>query len=249
MFILISFALSLSLNAQEFAEPIPRPGPNPKLVASSSVGSVVELGGCVPEGKTGTAEPRVRGLAESNNLSRVDVLARLIFAESLSTGYWKGRCQFSSPDALMESIGWGIMNRVNKIKSAPDPYYDVVFAKGQFGTSFSAGTEERRNPFAKAFLCPHAASEYLSGASISAKAPELFEKARELAHRIIEEYSANGIPARYQRISNFFYPRSEWYGEMRPNWARNSDPTKNRGYLNLAGTTGNQAPCAEFYRL
>lgn len=199
-----------------------------------------ELQNCKPQGPE--FEANALRAAKAAKLTNSEVLARLIYAESLSTGFWKGRCKANSAQDIFTTIGWGIMNRVQKSRSS-DPYYATIFAKSQFGTSFYA-TPAKDNPFSRAFLCPLSAKDYLPK---SFSADELFAQAQKTADDIIGEYGeSKTIPAGYKGITNFFYPRSEFYGELRPGWAPNTDPTKNKGYLNLMKS---ENPCVEYYRL
>lgn len=137
------------------------------------------------------------------------------------------------------------MNRV-KIKSLTnqDAYSDVIFAKKQFSTSFSA---RKPNPFAIAFLCPLESQKYLDKSKKGGAAEDLFRKAFAVSSSIIRSFEANGIPEKYRGITNFFYPRSEYFGEIRPVWAKNRNPQTNRGYIDLLQVKFD--PCVEFYRL
>jgi hypothetical protein len=204
--------------------------------------ATVELGKCEPP-KSGE-EAKARSEATDEKLTAADVLARLIFSESLSTGYWRQKCESPSAPALMTSIAWGILNRVpSKQRSQTSAYYNVIFKPEQFRTSFSG---KKADPFAVAFLCPLHASDYLKTTSDPKGAPELFSEALKTADSVLAEFKKNGIPAHYRGLTNFFYPRSEFFGEMRPSWAPNPDPTKNQGYVPLLGSVN---PCVEFYRL
>lgn len=205
----------------------------------------------------GFAEEMVaRKAAEVAGLGREEVLARLIFAEALSTGYWSGRCQAVSGVSLFEGIGWGVARRIRDragqgAHSLSDKVvYDVVFARNQFRTSFSG--RGKPNPFAQALLCPASAQAYLDQAGRRDVAVlALFDQARRVASGIVAEldsHLAQGTPLRHPalRASNFFYPHSERFGEMRPPWAANSDPRRNPGYLPLGAE---ERPCVEFYDL
>ncbi len=150
-----------------------------------------------------------------------------------------------SADAILTSIGWGTINRV-KIKSATnlDTYSDVIFGRKQYSTSFSG---KKTNPFAESFLCPLKSQQYLDRAKKKVDGKALFAKSRAIAHDIVHQFESSGIPQKYRGITNFFYPQSEYFGEIRPTWAANKDPQKNRGYINLLGEKNK--PCVEFYRL
>ncbi len=220
------------------------------ISVSVSQAALTELGGCVPgSASAGSEEAHARSEAEKAKLSDSEVLARLIFSEALSSGYWRGLCNASSTEALFTSIGWGIVNRVKK-SSGSDALFDTVFARGQFRTSFSSAKKaidgfsgKITNPFAAAFLCPHRAQIYLNQSSQQPSAIILFEKAHAVAKEIV---STPTIPEKYRGITNFFYPKSEFFGEMRPPWAKNSVASKNKGYRDiLVG----EKPCVEFYSL
>lgn len=215
------------------------------VTANSS--SAVELGGCNPQ-RLSEKEPEetfARKEAEKAGLSKEEILARLIYSESLSSGYWNKKCQAKSGDDVMAAVGWGVMNRVKgKMKTSLDAYSDVVFAKMQFRTSFSSKND---NPFAAAFLCPAKSQGYLDQCSDKPSADKLYRTAQDTAKKIIDEYEKSGIPTNYKGVTNFFYPQSEFFGEMRPAWAKNPDPTKNKGYVNILNVT--EKPCVEYYRL
>lgn len=200
---------------------------------------VTELGGCQQQIDPvhRSEEYFVRQEAEKAGLNQVEVLARLIYSESLSTGYWKKRCEAPSSEKLMEAIGWGILNRVELIKSHPNPYTEVIFKKNQFRTSFSS---KKKNPFAIAFLCPNRAEDYLQGISADLSAVALYQQAQRVAHQLVSEYQKKGIPLRLRGITHFFYPRSEFFGELKPTWAVKAKE------VNLFNSKN---PCVEFYRL
>lgn len=190
--------------------------------------------------------------AESAGLGDAEILARLIYSEALSTGYWKNKCSAPSADDLMKSIGWSLMNRVEKIKKKPgNPYWSVVFQPQQFATSFSSNVKQGRKSFATYFMCP-LKGNYINCNSQNVcrdqTAKKIYESAVSIADKIITEYTnKTGIPAEYRGITNFFYPQSEFFGEMRPLWAKNIDPSKNKGYINILKVT--DKPCVEFYRI
>ncbi|RYZ79279.1 MAG: hypothetical protein EOP04_28080, partial [Proteobacteria bacterium] len=119
--------------------------------SASGPSTAKEFGTCKPQldPKTNTEEAFARKASEASDASKAEILARLIYSEALSTGYWNGKCNAKSDADIMTGIGWGIMNRV-KGKSGPDVYADVIFGKSQFRTSFSG---KKENPFAEAFLC------------------------------------------------------------------------------------------------
>jgi hypothetical protein len=79
----------------------------------------------------------------------VELLARLVYAETASTG-------FPDHSAVYEAIAWGVMNRVCLGNAAPSMQKvygrgirGVIFRKGQFNPAVSI-----RSPFTKEFLYP-----------------------------------------------------------------------------------------------
>ena len=238
MIMLLSLLFSLNLYASDVSKPssvsAARPGYAP-----------VNLGDCKPalDPKTNTEEVFARNASEKADLSNAEILARLIYSESLSTGYWNGKCNAKSDLDIMTGIGWGIMNRI-KGKSGKTPYADVIFGKSQFRTSFSG---KKDNPFAEAFLCPSKSQNYLNQTSTKEKSIDLYRRAQQLSEKIVAEFEATKIPPAYSGITNFFYPQSEFFGEMRPTWAPDKDATKNKGYMNILKVA--DKPCVEFYKL
>lgn len=200
---------------------------------------------CKPAPKA--EETKAREASEEENFSDHEVLARLIFSETLSTGYYKKVCEAASDEALMEAIGWGVVNRVDKYSPKrddpkPDAFFHIVFQPRQFRTSFSGKND---NPYARYFLCPDLAAEYFQKAESTENALAVYAKAKEVAARIIDTYQRSGLPTNYSKITHFFFPHSDQGGNTRPSWAKDPDPKKNKGYVNVLNV---EKPCAEFYR-
>lgn len=229
--------ITVLIAVSAFAQSGTRPGP---VVAKPT-----ELMKCKPAPKN--EEVKAREAAEEENLSDHEVLARLIFSETLSTGYFKKVCEAPNEMALMEAIGWGILNRVDKYSPKrddpkPDAFFHVIFKPGQFRTSFSGKGD---NPYAKVFLCPHLSMEYFEKAGLTEQGLTVYGKAKETAARIIDTYQNSGLPTNYSKITHFFFPHSTQGGTTRPAWAKDPDPKKNKGYVNVLNV---EKPCAEFYR-
>ncbi len=205
----------------------------------------IEIMKCKPA--SSQEEAKAREAAEALNFSDHEVLSRLIFSETLATGYFANRCDAPGAEVLMEAIGWTIINRVDKYSPKrddpkPDAIFHVVFQRRQFSTSFSAKNE---NPFARSFLCPFEAQKYLDGVSSPEDGYSLYVEAKEVAARILDQYQRKGINVRFSRVSNMYYPYSEFAGQVRPSWAKDPDPMKNKGFVKLIE---GEKPCAEFYK-
>lgn len=208
-----------------------------------------ELNKCKPRTEKGkTEEEFAREAAEAANFNDHEVFARLILSETLASGILSKRCNAANQGALMEAIGWAVMVRVDKLSPdredpKPDAFYNVIFEPRQFRTSFSGATT---NPFSKIFLCPTEAKNYTQpGATGVEGALAIYKQAKDVAAKIMETYQKSGIPADRAKISNYFLPYSEVNAE-RPKWAKNPDPTKNKGHVDVLKIA--DKPCAEFYR-
>ncbi len=205
----------------------------------------VELMKCKPAASK--QEVKAREAAETQNLSDHEVLGRLIYAETLATGYFAQKCNAESVESLMNAIGWVVMNRVDKYSPKrddpkPDAIFHVVFQPKQFSTAF---TSKNSNPFARAFLCPLEGEKYLKEVKSEKEAFELYSRAKEVAARILDKYQRNGIDVLHSKITNFYFPHSDLAGEERPAWAKNADPTKNKGFVRVID---GEKPCAELYK-
>ena len=164
----------------------------------------------------------------------------------MSTGYITGQCEAPGIDGLMEAIAWGVINRVQKYSPKkddpkPDAYSHVIYQPKQFSSSFSGKND---NPFAVIFLCPMKARAYLEKAGSKENAFALYNRAKKAASEVMDKYQRSGIPVANSKLSQFFYPHSEFSTE-RPAWAKDPDPEKNKGYVNILG---GQKPCVEFYQ-
>jgi hypothetical protein len=103
----------------------------------------------VPKCLARDASDSVEFLAAKAKLSPKELLARLVYAEALSTG-------IGDDPLVHEAIAWGVMNRVRlaeRSESMKRSYGSgirgVVFKKGQFNPAVSL-----KSPFSKDFMCP-----------------------------------------------------------------------------------------------
>ncbi len=204
-----------------------------------------ELLRCKPA--SSNEEAKAREAAEAANFSDHEVLSRLIFSEALATGYWAKKCEAADAVSLMDAIGWMIINRVDRYSPKrddpkPDAIFHEVFASKQFTPSFSG---KGNNIFAVMFLCPYEAEKYLTDVKSKIEAYSIYLQSKEVAARILDKYTRTGIDPKYSKIRNVFFPYSDFGGAVRPEWAKDPDPTKNKGFVKIIE---GQKPCAEFYR-
>lgn len=210
-----------------------------------------ELNKCKPQTAKGKSEEVfAREAAEAANLNDHEVFGRLLLAEAAAAGVLSKRCNAASTNALMEAMGWVVMTRVEKLSPdkedpKPDAFYNVIFEPKQFRTSFSGAAS---NPYAKIFLCPMEVKTFVPGAGTGLEAGlAAYNEAKKVAARIMETYQRSGIPSENARVTNYFLPLAEMANAQRPKWAKNEDPTKNKGYVDLLKVAAK--PCAEFYRV
>lgn len=161
-------------------------------------------------------ESLIKNLALQANLSKEDILTRLILSESLSTGYWASK----DPDLtyfkenILRKIAAGVRLRI-KNPADTQSVYNTVFLKNNFRTSF---TPKKDNPFAKTFLCPlEMGTDYLTQVELANKInmDSLIQMTFEIAHEVL----STPIQDEYKSVTNFFYPQSPIFGDLNPKWA------------------------------
>ena len=103
----------------------------------------------VPKCLSRDSSESIEFVAAKAKLSQKEILARLVYAEALSTG-------IGDNPLVHEAIAWGVMNRVRlaeRSESMKKTYGNgiqgVIFKKGQFNPAVSP-----RSPFSRDFLCP-----------------------------------------------------------------------------------------------
>ena len=131
----------------------------------------------------------------AKNISDQQLLARLVYAEGLSTG-------FADDQLVYDAIAWGVMNRVRLGESSQSMrrtygqgIHGVIFKKGQFNPAVS-----RKSPFSKAFLCPDHAKHW----SMSKSAAEKAFKGVNNPFIQTSWEKRNGLSL----VVNFYYPNS-----------------------------------------
>ena len=155
------------------------------------------------DGKTGT-----EAIMAAEAVDDREILARLTYAESLSTG-------FGDDPLVSEAIAWGVMNRVflgERSRCMRQAFGEgirgVIFKKGQFNPAISP-----RSRFSKAFLCPDQAGRWLMAARAADTAIQgvnnpFIQTPWELK---------NGLAL----VVNFYYPASTQAKGPFPPWEKN----------------------------
>jgi hypothetical protein len=124
-----------------------------------------------------------------------ELLARLVYAESISTGFGDDPC-------VHQAIAWGVVNRVrlgdlsrSMQRAFGRGIHGVVFKEGQFNPAVSG-----RSPFSREFLCP--------------KDAERWRLARAAAEVALEGKENPFFMTPWERerklslVVNFYYPQS-----------------------------------------
>jgi hypothetical protein len=147
----------------------------------------------------------VEYVAAKAKLSPKELLARLVYAEALSTGF--------GDDALVhEAIAWGVMNRVRlaeRSESAKRSYGSgirgVVFKKGQFNPAVSP-----KSQFSKDFLCPKERALWRMALEAAGKA--MAGERNPLIQSMWEQENHLSL------VVNFYYPKSVQAKGTRAPW-------------------------------
>lgn len=149
----------------------------------------------VPACLSQDAQTNTESLIVSNAISDHELLARLVYAEGLSTGFGDDRLVY-------DSIAWGVMNRVrlgevsrNMRRAYGFGIRGVIFKKGQFNPAVS-----KRSLFSKAFLCPDQAGKWTMAQSAAQTAMK--GAGNPLIQTSWEKQNNLSL------VANFYYPHS-----------------------------------------
>jgi len=149
----------------------------------------------VPACLSQDAQTNTESIVDSHPMSGQELLARLVYAEGMSTGFGDDRLVY-------DSIAWGVMNRVRlgEVSYSMRRSYGfgirgVIFKKGQFNPAVS-----KRSQFSKAFLCPDHTSRWTM--------------ARSAAEAAMKRAGNPFIQTSWEKqnnlslVVNFYYPHS-----------------------------------------
>jgi len=149
----------------------------------------------VPKCLARDASDSVEFVAAKAKLSQKELLARLIYAEALSTG-------FGDDSLVHEAIAWGVMNRVRlaeRSESMKRSYgggiQGVIFKKGQFNPAVSS-----QSPFSRDFLCPKERALWRLAVAAAGKA--MAGERNPLIQTPWEQENSLSL------VVNFYYPKS-----------------------------------------
>lgn len=166
----------------------------------------------IPTCLSADAKTNVESIIASHPIHDHELLARLVYAESLSTG-------FRDDQLVYNAIAWGVMNRVRLGEASPSMrrafgvgIRGVIFKKGQFNPAIS-----KRSPFSKAFLCPDHTRHW--------------NMARSAAETTLNGTDNPFIQTSWEKqnnlslVVNFYYPQSVQAKGRRAPWEGNKSLT------------------------
>ncbi len=223
----------------------------PALPQRSTPGAPGLFKSCLNGGLNPSAEEpesTAKKLFSEAELGSAEALTRLILSEGLSSGFLeKGKCGPSiQTQDIFNAIGDGIRLRQLKAKKTLEA---EVFGRKQYSTSFIvkySKSNPKLNPFAQIFLCPEKTSNYISelrnnkgikeGAE-NLSAEQVYKMAQIAATQSLQKKSVLDFGTDFQKVTNFYYPKSSIYGHITPIWAKTYTQTKNVS-----------AGCVLFYR-
>ncbi len=137
----------------------------------------------------------IRSTALKTRPEPAELLGRLVYAESRSTG-------FADDGGVYQAIAWGVMNRarLGEASSAMRRRYGdgvarVIFRKGQFNPAVSP-----RSPFSRDFLCPQDSARW----SLATEAAQTALRGRDNPFIQTAWERRHGLSL----VVNFYYPGS-----------------------------------------
>ena len=200
------------------------------LLVASRQAAGDPLPACLAVAEQGT----IRSTVLKTRPEPAELLARLVYAESRSTG-------FADDARVYRAIAWGVMNRVRLGEASSamrrrygDGIAGVIFRKGQFNPAVSP-----RSPFSRDFLCP--------------RDPAGWGLATEAARIALRGQDNPFVQTAWERehglslVVNFYYPgSSQARGPLAP-WERDGE-LRFIGAVSVGGTAL-PAERVRFYRL
>lgn len=183
-------------------------------------------------------------IVKKNKMTDFEVLARLVFAEGISTNMEKCGKYGAS---LFESLAWGVQNRV--ALAAVDERYARQFGKGLHGVIFKRAqfnpAVSKKSSYSKLFLCPTEHPEWKKYWSLAAKA----------ADKVVTTPGENPfLKAGPQKkgtsgVTHFYYPQSTEATQPPVEWADLSKKQAQKAYVESVMIEGTRYSneCVQFF--
>jgi hypothetical protein len=194
------------------------------------VAAADRLPSCLTQNRGESAE----AVFKKTNIAPPEILARLVYAEALST-------DFGDDPLVFRAIAWGVMNRVRLAdiskamrRAFGQGIYGVIFKKGQFNPAIS-----RKSPFHTCFLCPDNAGPWQM--AVAAADEAIGGENNPFIYTPWEKKHGLSL------VVNFYYPKSVQAKGPLPPWEGCRDLVF-IGDAPLAQTPLS-AKCIRFYRL
>lgn len=183
-------------------------------------------------------------LIKKNELTDFEILARLVFAEGISTNLEKCGKYGSS---LFESLAWGVENRVALAKANPayakmfgSGIHGVIFKKAQFNPAVS-----KKSSYSKLFLCPTEHPEW----------KKLWAYSTDAADKVLQTPKKNPFlkagPQKHgvSAVTHFYYPHSSQATQPPVAWADLSKDAAKKAFVKGVSIEGHSYSneCVQFF--
>ncbi|WP_374029977.1 hypothetical protein [Bdellovibrio bacteriovorus] len=174
-------------------------------------------------------------IVEKNKLTDFELLARLTFAEGISTNMEKCAKYGAS---VYESIAWGVYSRVEL--AAKNPRYAQSFGKGYRGVIFKKAqfnpAVSKKSSYSKLFLCPTEHPKWKT----------YWQHATSAANKILVEGKKSPFT---KAPTHFYYPQSSQATQPPVAWADLTKGKAQKAYLKGVKIDGNafSNECVQFF--
>ncbi|UXR66129.1 cell wall hydrolase [Bdellovibrio bacteriovorus] len=183
-------------------------------------------------------------LAKQHKLTDFEILARLVFAEGISTNLEKCDKYGAS---LFESLAWGVENRVALAKASPayakmfgSGIQGVIFKKAQFNPAVS-----KKSSYSKLFLCPTEHPEWKKYWAYSTQAADKVMQDPKQNPFLKAGPQKHGVSA----VTHFYYPHSSQATQPPVAWADLSKSAAKKAYVKAVSIDGHaySNECVQFF--
>lgn len=237
------FSLLLGFGTQAFAQQQPCPatcGGEALKKDKIPLAKVLSEPACLQRKGDESNEELIR----QHKLTDFEVLARLVFAEGISTNLEKCGKYGSS---LFESLAWGVENRVALAKASPayakmfgTGIQGVIFKKAQFNPAVS-----KKSSYSKLFLCPTEHADWKKYWAYSAAAADKVLQNPKQNPFLKTGPQKQGVSA----VTHFYYPHSSQATQPPVAWADLNKEAAKKAYVKAVSIDGHaySNECVQFF--
>lgn len=174
-------------------------------------------------------------IVQREKLSDFEVLARLVFAEGISTNLKK--CA-KYEGSIFSALAWGVQNRVALADANPRyarqfglGLHGVIFKKAQFNPAVS-----KKSSYSRLFLCPTEHTQW----------KKFWELSKKAADQALSTPHLNPLP---KSVTHFYYPQSSQATQPPVLWADLSKSAAQKAYMKdvKIGGTRYSNECLQFF--